>query len=81
MISKNDIKSVIARRGLKSQDVAANMGLCKQNFSSLTAKQKLTQQDLIKIAAACGVRYVSAFIDENGETIAGGVCSPSDIEG
>lgn len=80
MINKNDIKAAIARRGLKSQDVAAKMGLCKQNFSSLTAKQKLTQQDLIRIADALGVRYVSAFIDENGQTLAGGVCDVSELE-
>lgn len=71
-----------AVQGIKTDaELARRLNLTPANFQSLLSKKSgLAQADLIKIAAACGVRYVSAFIDENGNTIAGGVCDPSELD-
>lgn len=71
-----------AVQGIKTDaELARRLNLTPANFQSLlTKKSGLAQTDLIRIAEACGVRYVSAFIDENGNTIAGGICDPAELD-
>ena len=82
MIKHREINILRAVQDIKTDaELARRLNLTPANFQSLLSKKSgLTQADLIRIAAACGVRYVSAFIDENGNTIAGGICNPSELE-
>ena len=82
MIKQKDINIVKAIKDIKSDaELARRMNLTPANFQSLISKKTgLTQADLIRIADALGVQYVSAFIDDNGKTIAGGVCNTVELE-
>lgn len=81
MIKHREINILRAVQGIKTDaELARRLNLTPANFQSLLSKKSgLSQSDLIRIAEACGVRYVSAFVDENGATIAGGICDPSEI--
>lgn len=83
MIKHKEINIIRALKDIKSDaELARRLNLTPANFQSLLNKKTgLTQADLIRIADALGVRYVSAFIDENGQTLAGGVCDVSELEG
>ena len=82
MIKHKEINIIRALKDIKSDaELARRLNLTPANFQSLLNKKTgLTQADLIRIADALGVRYVSAFIDENGQTLAGGVCDVSELE-
>lgn len=82
MIKHREINILRAAQGIKTDaELARRLNLTPANFQSLlTKKSGLAQTDLIRIAEACGVRYVSAFIDENGNTIAGGICDPAELD-
>lgn len=74
MITRKDIKLTIAIKNTTAAAVAEKLNQTPQTFNAFLQKN-YNQQDLSKIANALGVRYVSAFIDENGNTIVGGVCN------
>ena len=82
MIKHKEINIIRELKDIKSDaELARRLNLTPANFQSLLNKKTgLTQADLIRIADALGVRYVSAFIDENGQTLAGGVCDVSELE-
>ena len=82
MIKHKEINIIRALKDIKSDaELARRLNLTPANFQSLLNKKTgLSQADLIRIADALGVRYVSAFIDENGQTLAGGVCDVSELE-
>ena len=82
MIKHKEINIIRALKDIKSDaELARRLNLTPANFQSLLNKKTgLTQADLIRIVDALGVRYVSAFIDENGQTLAGGVCDVSELE-
>lgn len=81
MIKRKDINIIKAIQDIKSDaEIARRMGMTPANLQALLDKKTgLTQSDLIRLADALGVRYVSAFIDADGKTLAGGVCSASDL--
>lgn len=79
MITRKKIKNAINDQNTTAAAVAEKFNLSPQAFNSFLQKN-FTQQDLIKIANALGLRYVSAFIDDNGETVIGGVCNISELE-
>lgn len=78
MLTKKDIKKLIIDKDTTAAAIAEKFGLTRQNFNSFLQKN-FTQADLIKIADALGVYYVSAFVDNEGRTLAGGVCSVSEL--
>lgn len=82
MIKQKEINILKAVTEIKSDaDLARRLNMTPANFQALTQKKTgLTQADLIRIADACGVVYVSAFVDKKGHTIAGGACSVSDLD-
>ncbi len=81
MITKKDIKKATIDCNTTAAAIAEKLGISPQNYNNLLDKNaRLNQNDLMRIADALGVRYVSAFVDENDKTIAGGVCTPSDAD-
>lgn len=82
MIKQKEINILKAVTEIKSDaELARRLNMTPANFQALTQKKTgLTQADLIRIADACGVIYVSAFVDKKGHTIAGGACSGSDLD-
>lgn len=72
MITRKEIKKIILDKDTTAAAIAGRLGMTPQNFNSFMQKS-FTQQDLGKIAAALGVRYLSAFVDENGNIIVGGI--------
>lgn len=81
MIRQREINILKAVKDIKSDaELARRLNMTPANFQALTSKKTgLTQADLIRIADACGVIYVSAFVDSKGKTIAGGVCSIAEL--
>ena len=82
MIKEKEINILKAVTDIKSDaELARRLKMTPANFQALMQKKTgLTQADLIRIADACGVVYVSEFVDKNGKPIAGGVCSVSELD-
>lgn len=72
MLTRKEIKKIILDKDTTAAAIAGKLGMTPQNFNSFMQKS-FTQQDLEKIAAALGVRYLSAFVDENGNILVGGI--------
>lgn len=74
MITKKEIKHITLDKDTTAAAIAGKLGITPQNYNNLVSKGgRLNQQDLTRIAAALGVRYMSAFVDENGNVLVGGV--------
>ena len=72
MITGDEIKAFIKYTQKKTvKEYAEKFNLSPQNFDTYL-KKNFTQKDLVKIAAALGLRYVSQMIDENGVPVIGG---------
>ena len=82
MIKQKEINILKAVTEIKSDaDLARRLKMTPANFQALMQKKTgLTQADLIRIADACGVVYVSAFVDKKGKTLTGGACDISELD-
>lgn len=80
MLTKKDIKKATIECNTTAAAIAEKLGITPQNYNNLLDKNgRLNQNDLRRIAAALGVRYLSAFVDGNGDIIAGGISEPLTI--
>lgn len=61
------IKMMIDTAKISRQEAANALGISAQALSNKYTRGSFTAPDLIKIAAACGVRL--AFVDERGKAI------------
>lgn len=81
MITKKDIKRATLEQNTTAVAISERLGITPQNYNNLMDKNfRLNQQDLTRIADALGLRYVSAFINDKGETVIGGACNISELE-
>lgn len=81
MITKKDIKRATLEQNTTAVEISERLGITPQNYNNLMDKNfRLNQQDLTRIANALELRYVSAFIDNNGNIVVGGVCDISELE-
>jgi exonuclease I len=82
MIKQREINILKAMSDIRTDtELAKRLNMTPANFQALMQKKTgLTQADLIRIADACGVVYVSAFMDKKGKTLVGGVCSIAEID-
>lgn len=63
------IKVVCAAMEISCAEVARNMGMSPQLFSSRMQKQRFSEEEIQQLAAAMGVKYVSYFELPDGTKI------------
>lgn len=69
MTTEQHIKMALAYKGMTMTDLANAMGTSVQNLSQKIKRDSLKREEMDRIAAAIGCKWVPCFMFDDGKTI------------